>query len=172
MTIIAEFLYGNPYDLANGLDELRDRAFAESHEEAHRRTLCFADALDCLSLHSDHAPEPREVADLLSKDRLGDYEAVTTLSAMMTVRAFLDAEVEADLSAIARAIHQGSILGFEAKRLYGTCAHGDLPHDREIDLQTGTLFEWTARGGAWDNAMLRVSLSGGTEVWVDLAWVD
>lgn len=172
MSIIADFLYGNPYDLTNGLDEMRDRAFSETHEEAHRRTLCFADAVECLSLYSDHAPEPSEVAELLSKDQLGRYEAVTTLSAMMAVRSFLDAEVEADLSAIVRAIHLCSLLGFEAKRLYGTCVRGEMPHDRESDLEVGTLFEWTVQGGTWDAAMLRVSLSGGTEAWIDLAWVD
>lgn len=152
------------------LEALREAAIDRCGEAAESRNIYYSDCLRNLSLYEAHEPDPTEVACHLGEDKAGDWRAAMQVAATLAMRGHLEAEVEADVSRLQGAIAEASRLGFEAKDVHPTCVHGWVAHDRETDWEHGTLYEWTSRGGAWDAAMLRVGLSGGTWVWIDLAW--
>lgn len=168
MNIIRNLILEAPHDLSRGLDPLWEKAYDRSRKEAGGMNIYPADALENLARYAEHEAEPAEVADCLSKDRHGDWQAVITMAALLATKQHLEAQVEADIAKLERAIHEVSLTGYEARRLYSTCTYGWRPHSSETELASGTLFEWKNL----DAAMLRVPLSEDAEVWIDLAWMD
>lgn len=168
MNIFHNFILEASYDLSQGLESLWEKAFDRCCKEAEGMNLYPADALENLSRYAEHEAKATEIASCLSKEQLGDWQAVVTMAAVRATRQHLEAQVEADIATLDRAIHEASIGGYEAKRLYSSCACGWVIHTSETDLANGTLLEWKKL----DAAMLRVPLSEGAEVWIDLAWVD
>ncbi|MNR82479.1 hypothetical protein D3C72_132380 [compost metagenome] len=164
MNIIRNLIIEAPHDLSRDLAPLWERAYERCRRDAEGMNLYPADAFENLSRYAEHEAEPAEIASCLCKEQQGDWRAVV----IMATKQHLEAEVEADIAKLERAIHEASLTGYEARRLYSTCACGWTPHSSETELTSGILFEWKNL----DAAMIRVSLSAGAEVWIDLAWVD
>lgn len=166
MSIITNILAEGP--LPVDLGALRDRAYDRCNEDAESLNIYYSVSLQNLSDYTSYEPDPLEVAELLGKDQQGDWRAVMQMAAFLATRAYLEAEVEADLAEIEAAVQEATLTGYEAKRLYGTCAHGWAPHASETDWEHGTLYEWKHLDGGLDAAMVRVGISGESEVWLDL----
>lgn len=172
MNIIKNLILGNPYDLSRGLDALADRAFDTCQTEAKQMNLDTRSAIFNLDEYEDHAPDPAEVAEHLSRDQQGDWQALLRLTATLATRAALEVEVEADLAKIKKALHEAELGGFRATKIYSSNIHDWAPHYSEIDWLHGTLIEWRFRDGEFDAALLEVELAGFAEIWIDLTLVD
>lgn len=168
MSIIKNVLISNLYDLTNGLDKLREQAYVECQEESERLNLCSSAAINNLDEYSAFVPDASEVATWLTKDQLGDWQEVLRVTAVLATRFALEAEVDADVALIERAIHEATLNGFNALKLYASNAHGWVPHTAEVDWKTGTLHLWKFHDGVIDAGMLQVELSGPATVWLDL----
>jgi hypothetical protein len=154
------------------LQDLRDLAYDEAHEVAANRNIYHADALDNLSRFNEHEPDAETVREHLDPADHGDWRATMVMAATLATVAALEHQVEADLAKIEAAIHEATLAGFEAKKLYATCANGWAAHDSEEDWAYGTLYLWKLFEGEASAAMLRVTLTEGGEAWIDLAWAD
>lgn len=172
MSIIKNILIGNPFDLAKDLETLREKAYRECLAEAERMNLHVSAASFNLDEYSEFVPEPIEIATWLTEEQMGDWQEVLRVTAVLTTRFALEAEVDADLRIIERAIHEASLSGFDALTLYSTNAHGGLPHACEIDWKTGTLHLYRFRDGTIDAGILQVELSDVSEIWLDLDPID
>lgn len=168
MNIVYNLILEAPYELSRGLEPLWEKAYDRCRKEAEGMNLYPADALENLSRYAELEAEPAEVANCLSKEQQADWRAVVIMAAVLATGQHLEAQVEADIAKLEGAIHEATLAGYEAKKLYASCACGWVIHTAETDLANGTLFEWKKL----DAAMLRVSLSEDAEAWIDLAWVD
>lgn len=172
MSIIRNILTGNPYDLAQGLDTLRERAYRECLAESERMNLHASAAMSNLDEYEAYVPEPSEVATWLTKDHIGDWQEVLRVTAILVTRFALESEVDSDVATIERAIHEGTLNGFNAIKLYATNAHAWNPNFRELDWVTGTLHLWRFSDGTIDAGILEVELADVATIWVDLASVN
>lgn len=154
------------------LQDLRDLAYDEGHQVAENMNVYTSHALDNLSRFSQHEPDAETVREHLDPADYGDWRATMVMAATLATVAALELQVEADLTIIEKAIHEATLAGYEARKLYATCANGWAPHQAETDLQQGTLYEWKRLDGDVDAAMIRVKLSEDDEAWIDLRRVD
>lgn len=172
MNIIRDLIYGNPYNLSKGLDRLQERADDLCRERAEQLNLDILPALTNLDEFEAYLPDPAEVVARLMRKQLGDWQSVLRVTATMVTQAALDAEVEADLGIIKRAIHEAELSGYQARKLYGSNVYSWAPHYTESDWSHGTLIEWRFHDGQFDVALLEVNLTGFADIWIDLALVD
>lgn len=172
MSIIRYVLVGTPYSFSNGLGDLEDRALSACQTEAEAMNLDVMSAIFNLDEYEAHVPEAAEVAQCLSKDQQGDWQAVLRLTAIMATCSALEAEVDADLFKIRAALHEAELAGFRATKLYCSNAYAWASHYTEHDWLNGTLIEWRLHDGTFDAALLEVNLSGFADIWIDLVLVD
>jgi|GEM_PF-2323133 len=155
------------------LQDLRDLCYDEAHQVAENLNIYTSHALDNLSRFSEHEPDVETVREHLDPADHGDWRATMMMAATLATVAALEHQVEADLSQIEKAIHEAILAGFEAKKLYATCANGWAAHDSEENWAHGTLLVWKHLEGEVNAAtMHQVTLSASGEAWIDLAWVD
>lgn len=168
MSIINNLLVEGFVADVTDLEALREAAIERCHELADSMNTYYSHALDNLSIHREHEPEPSEVAELLGPDDLGDWRKAMTVAAFIATREFLGSQVNEDVDSLEVAVQEAEERGYHVVGIHASCIHGWAAHASESDWDTGVLHHWKALEGEFDADLLRVDVSEGQALWLDL----
>lgn len=153
------------------LEHLRDLAYGRTWELAEAHNIYNHAAYDNLTAFSEFEPDPAEVAQMLSKDELGDWRRCMVVASTIATDRYFTAQVEKDLAKLEAALVEAQGEGYEVRAIAAECPHGWAAHESESDRANGTLYRWVKLDGDTDAAVLRVLLHGAA-VWLDLHPVE
>lgn len=147
------------------IDDLREQSVERINEDADNAVIYYSRAMDIISDHSSHEPDPSEVVGMVTGDDAGDWRKVMTACAYLTARSVLEESAGEAFDRLQTAYDWAEGEGFEVSALHASCVYGWAPHAWERDEDGGVLYYWPTLEGGPDRYLLNLPDDG---VWIEL----